>query len=277
LALLSLRYADLPVLRQQAQAILNDSGLAEFKWSKLRQARERFCAIKLCSFTVDHACRGRLRADVLVWDIRDSRHDVARRDDVANLERMYYHVFENVLRTRWPADSVWLLCPDQNTAVDWATIEHFLQRASTTLEMRPKSLTLEQPRLSLRIDFGIESITPCDSTDAPLVGVVDLLAGLAVYSRESYDCYEVWQRLEGPQPPLFPMNEHHPVRPGKSDEERCQVLAEFNNMCKAQRLGVSLRANRGLKTYDPKNPLNFWWYEPQHEADKAPVRMTGDG
>ncbi len=68
----------------------------------------------------------------------------------------------------------------------------------------------------------------------------------------------------------------HPIKLSKSDQERCCVLYEFNNKCKNKKLGVSLKINRGLKTFDAKNPINFWWYEPQHEADKAPRKIGKD-
>jgi hypothetical protein len=33
--------------------------------------------------------------------------------------------------------------------------------------------------------------------------------------------------------------------------------------------GVGLNNSRGLKTWKPENPINFWFYEPQHEDDTA--------
>ena len=36
--------------------------------------------------------------------------------------------------------------------------------------------------------------------------------------------------------------------------------------------GVSFDTKQSLFTYNPKNPVNFWYYEPGHENDKAPVR-----
>ena len=42
---------------------------------------------------------------------------------------------------------------------------------------------------------------------------------------------------------------------------------------KAKKLGVSLRKTRGFWTPDPKeHPINFWLYEAQHDADRAPVK-----
>ncbi len=272
LGLLTLRYSDLPFLQTEAHAILDESDVTELKWTKLRTAKQRFCAVKFCQFAVDEAQSGRLRIDVLTWDIQDSRHTVRRRDDVANLQRMYYHLFKNVLRKRWPGDWVWRLCPDENTAVDWESVEDFLSAEGSKLDVRADLFAQSKFRVRLRTEFGIEKIEPRDSVQQPLVQVADLFAGLAVFSRSKYNCYEVWHRTHGPQPPLFPVNADSQVQLSGADQDRCEVLAEFEGMCKGRRLGVSLKTNRGLKTYNPRNPINFWWYEPQHDLDKAPVK-----
>lgn len=54
-----------------------------------------------------------------MWDITDSRHDIQGRDDIANLGRMYHHLFVDILRNRWPDDARWMVHPDENSALDW--------------------------------------------------------------------------------------------------------------------------------------------------------------
>jgi hypothetical protein len=41
--------------------------------------------------------------------------------------------------------------------------------------------------------------------------------------------------------------------------------------CKKAKLGVSLKTFGGLKSPKATSALNFWWYEPQVEQDKAPI------
>lgn len=59
---------------------------------------------------------------------------------------------------------------------------------------------------------------------------------------------------------------------GKSDRERCIVLNEFEVALSKNKLSVSLRSSKGLRTRNPAERMNFWWYEPQHSKDKAPIR-----
>lgn len=59
----------------------------------------------------------------------------------------------------------------------------------------------------------------------------------------------------------------------ETDQTRCFVLNEFKTLCKSYRLNISLESTRGLQTHDPNNPVNIWLYRPQHEMDKAPIKI----
>jgi hypothetical protein len=92
--------------------VLQDSGVKEFKWERLRQARERFAALKMLDKMIELSTEQKLRVDTLIWDTHDHRHQILRRDDIGNLQRMYYHLFKNVLQRRWPTGGTWQLCPE---------------------------------------------------------------------------------------------------------------------------------------------------------------------
>jgi YD repeat-containing protein len=273
LALITLEQEHEIAMSVELQRLLQESSVAEFKWQGLRTAKARFAALKMLEFAVKQAVVGNLRVDVLTWDTEDRRHRVKRRDDVANLHRMYYHLFRNVLCERWPDGSIWRLCPDEQAAMKWDEVEDTLEMVSERIEMRRDLFGQGGLGLRLKQEFSIEQIMPCKSDQEPLIQLADLFAGLAAYSRSSYDCYEQWQRTSDKQMRLF-LPEESSVQLSRSDRERCRVLNEFDSLCKSFKLGVSLKMNRGLRTFDPKRPINFWWYEPQHEADKAPVKTT---
>lgn len=58
----------------------------------------------------------------------------------------------------------------------------------------------------------------------------------------------------------------------RSEVERFQVLRAFNETCKERKFRVSLDTHAGLRTMSGASPINFWWYQPQHEFDRAPTR-----
>jgi len=251
--------------------ILQDSGIREFKWERLRQARERFAALKMLDKTIQLSTQGSLRVDVLVWDIRDYRHQVPGRDDVANLQRMYYHLFKNVLQRRWPAGSTWRLCPDENTALDWATVHDYLDTAGVEIKVNG-NLFLGGFRLRLERDFRVLQISEVCSAETPLCQLADLFAGLGAFSYLAYDRYESWLSVQSGQMRLELGLDNSNPELGKSDRERFVIMKHLDDECKKRKMRVGIRSSRGFKTYDPRLPINFWLYEPQHPDDKAPVR-----
>lgn len=271
LGLLTLKKDLLEKIRSELLIILSESNVTEFKWKKLKGARERFAALKMCEFTINTALSGVLRADVLTWDTGDSRHQVRNRDDVANLQRMYYHLFKNVLRERWPDGSVWQLHPDEHTQMDWPNVQNFLGNVETSVEFRRDLFSDGKFQTLIKREFKIEKICPVTSHEEPLVQLADLFVGLGVFSRKNYNLFRSWEKRKSLQRSIFPEENEHTNFSG-SEVERFLVLYEFNKLCKNKKLGVSLETNQGLRTYKPENPINFWWYEPQHPADKAPTK-----
>lgn len=251
------------------------SSVAELKWSRLTGARERSAALSMCDLAVQAACEGKLRVDVLVWDIQDERHDVRGRDDVANLQRMYYHLFRNVLRARWPDDAVWRLHPDEHTAMNWQAVEDCLQSVAQQYAVDRSLFTGGKFRVRLRREFGIEEIRPVSSGRHPLLQLADLFAGMAVFSRNKFPQYRTWlsEREREGQSDLF-ADDGRQVEASRSMRARFEVLRHFDSLCKKHKLGVSLKSRQGLWTPKPENPLNFWLYEAQHPLDKAPRRAN---
>jgi hypothetical protein len=258
-------------LEAELRRLLKESAVTEFKWKELDAARERFAAEKMCQFALNGACAGQLRIDVLVWDIEDSRHKIARRNDIANLQRMYYHLFRNVLRARWPDDAIWRLHPDEHTAMDWETVQDCLDYVAERFEVERSLLSQGKLSINLRREFGLEEIRPVSSSEHPLLQLADLFAGLAVFSRDKFRDYQAWLPTAEGQSRLF-VGDGDQVDPSRSMRERFQVLREFDSLCKNGKLGVSLESKQGLWTPRPENPLNFWLYEPQHPSDRAPTR-----
>lgn len=268
IALITLPSEDLDDARYNINALLSESNVGEFKWKKLTSARARFAATKLLDWTVDRACTGSLRLDTLIWDTYDQRHQVSNRDDIANMQRLYHRLFNNVLAKRWPDDATWGLFPDENTAMRWRELKIFLVMTSSNVEVRSPDLLNPSLRIDHSLKYKLVLIQPCKSDLEPLVQLADLFAGLAVYSWTRFEHYAKWKKDR--QPRLFADDEE--IKLSSSDKERCQVLHDFNQACKARALQVGLNSSRGLFSHNPSKPINFWLYQPQHEADKAPTK-----
>jgi hypothetical protein len=252
------------------RALLDNSGIDEFKWNKLRQARERFAAIKLIDEVIRLAAIQQLRVDVLIWDTYDSRHQVQGRDDIANLQRMYYHLFKNVLLRRWPSKSTWNLFPGENSALDWTIVQDYLDTAGVSIEMAslfdPKPFSIRLSR-----DFQIVQIEEVSSILEPVCQVADMFAGIGAFSHTAYSKYRQWIDSINGQLQLG-IDSYKILSLSNRERERFGIMKYLDDKCKTCRFHVSLKMAKGFKTFDPKFPINFWPYQPQHPDDKAPTK-----
>ncbi|MDQ3913804.1 MAG: DUF3800 domain-containing protein [Actinomycetota bacterium] len=241
--------------------LLADAGVSEFGWKKLRDARRRDLATEILDLVF--CSLDRLRVNVLLWDTHDSRHAHQGRDDIANLERMYYWIFTKMAAGR---HGVWTLRPDEQSALNWDELHDVLTNAAR----RSNRLSHCFADLSDRIE--IERLSPCRSHENPLVQVADLFAGMAVYSWSSFDKFTYWSTSH--QPSLLALDA--PALSG-SDRYRCEVLDHFDRSCKKASLQVSLKSSRGLRSRSPRSPINIWPWTPQSVKDRAPLRNQRTG
>ncbi|MFZ5643493.1 MAG: DUF3800 domain-containing protein [Bacillota bacterium] len=242
-------------IRDELVWCLEKSGIREFKWAKLRTAQYRFAALHLLDFIIDAILTNRIRVDVLLWDTEDSRHRIPGRCDVRNLRRMYYFLFRNVLLNRWPLHAVWAFYPDENSAVNWDSIGFYLEEV----------IDFESGELKAELD--IPEIVQTRSESEPFIQICDLFAGLAVFSRASYEKLAQWLVASSSNV----VAESGPIVVSNADRERFIVIKYLNNRCKHYKLGISLVKSRGLRSFNPEKPINFWWYEPQGDYDRAPT------
>lgn len=241
--------------------------LTKVKWHELRSANLRICVLEIMELVIKYAINDRLRVDVLIWDTKDSRHNVQGRDDSKNLAIMYYNLIKDVFMKRWPEGSEYLLFPDRNNSIDWEKLFKFLDQKGLILSYGvPDRFGRIGINLLHKYKLKIIESTPPES---PLIQLADLFAGMGSYSRDSFEKWETWKRINDVQTCLVPFKEEEPL--SRRHKERCLIINSFKNNCDKNKLGVSLKRTKGFKTYDPKNPINFWVYNPQHKMDKAPT------
>jgi len=235
LAMISLPEAAAPSLGRSLGKLLQSSDLAECKWEKVRSARTYFAGRKLLAWTIRQVERSRLRVDTLTWDTLAASRSGQGVPHITNLRRMYRALLEEILPERWGVAATWQLYPDEQSAMPW------------------DQLVVGLPM--------VRGIVACHSHEQPLIQLADLFAGLAVYSRDSYDLYERWlcepphlRSREAPDPTA------HGEEYSASDRVRCLLLDEFYTACTLRHLGISLRTRRGLYTSDPSRPVAFHWW-----------------
>lgn len=270
IGMVSMPFEELSSIENKILSICNEfniSRLKNLKWGQLKNNKKRDCANNIITYIVENAIKEKLRVDVLVWDIQDSRHKVQGRDDVQNLQRMYYHLMKNIFIERWPGVNFWKILPDQNCALDWNDMALYLEHKSMVSAIKKSD---KSPKLSLELEnMCFLDIIEADSSDNVLIQVADFFAGMARYSREKYDTYDEWCIQKIGQTRFIPTN----IELSNADKHRCFIMSNFDSICKSKSLGVSLRSSKGFKTFNPNNRINFWFYIPKSDKDKAPTRL----
>ena len=267
IAMVSLPHRNLDLVDEKIHTILEGGNIREFKWKNLNDAKMRFCATAIVDYVIEQVLGEEFRVDVLTWDIEDSRHKIVGRDDEENFRRMYYHLFKNVLNHRWEHPSRWKFFPDEQGSVDWENLKSFIDRE---LQKTRQLFSDPDDEFGFRNLVSLEDISEVQSSGCYPVQVCDLFAGLASYSRSNFSKFCEWEFLKNGQTRFF--DDGPGISLSNRDKERCKVLDHFNRLCKANKLGVSLKGSEGLRTPNPNSPLNFWLYVPQSQLDIAPVK-----
>ncbi len=244
----------------------------ELKWRRVGQRGKRNVprAKAGIDFLLSHLSDG-VRVDAVIWDTADARHAVEGRDDVANYERMFFHLHRALMGRRESA-SRWHVRPDRLSTSDWNTIRDCLDSRGTWRRDRAQQHLHEEFRwIAPRVATWREA----DSASTPFVQLADLMAGMAAYTRTKASIVkELFAEESGDQMDLIPRKVPVSQSATRTDEGRVQVVSHLYRGCKARKLGVSLRTDGYLRTHDGRQPVNFWHYEPQHPRDKAPTKVS---
>lgn len=254
--------------------ILKSSDVREFKWKKFESARYRFCAEKIFKAVFEICLMQQMRIDVISWDTYDSRHSIQGRCDLSNLGRMYYHLLGNCFKSKWPDQAIWKIIPDEHTGIDWSSVHDTIHHKSTSYEAPELNLFNSHidnlPAVVFKSHFNVHELEQGKSEEHPLLQIADLFAGMVAFSRNNYEKYSSW--LSDQMGSLFPNEDKSSY--SKRDIDRFHALTLFNKLSKSNKLQISLQSQKGLRSFSPKKPINFWWYIPQHENDKAPTKFS---
>ena len=113
---------------------------------------------------------------------------------------------------------------------------------------------------------AIRTFRQVDSEATPLSQLADLLAGMAAYTRSRPAA--MLTQFGDPRATGDRREAEDGNALSKRDKGR---FSHLPSVPAADRAASPCCAHGYLRTADPKQPINFWHYQPQHPADKAPV------
>ncbi len=263
-------------LNNEIKNKLIESNIDEFKWRNFNSAKLRFAAEKIIYSLIPVCKNNLLRINILIWDIEDSRHKIKKRDDIANLARMYFHLFNNVLKNRWPDNAIWKLCPDKHNVIDWNKMHEILDYKSLSIDF-PDLFNQNNFKYNIVLKklYKIEIVEECESKDAHLIQTADLFAGMAWYSKEQYEKFFQWYRFCNDKQ-LIIKECVEELKLTSAQKERFKIMKLFYELCKKYKMGISYESSSSkcFRTEDPKRPVNFWLYKSLSDKDKAPRKIS---
>ena len=239
-------------VEMEFKKILNKNSvknIKSFKWSKLNKINKVNAFKDFFNYISPFLLNNQIYIHVLIWNVMDSRHLVYPRNDNENLQIMYYKIIKNFANFNLNNDDSLVIYPDRQNILNWQLIEEILEK---------------ERFFSLKYGRTIH-IEESNTTDAFLIQLADIFAGIGRTSYVDYDEYEL--RGDENQRVLMPFKNDISVL----NKSRFKIIRFIHNWTKKHKLKISIKENKGFKSHK-KGPLNFWLYEPQHEEDKAPIK-----
>jgi len=251
---------ELAQLRTRLKDILGEEGVNELKFLNITrsQSKRTKAARRFLTYTVkEFASQVKLRIDVIIWD--DQNFPKAQTEERASrLEDMYHRVLTYIGR-QWNQIS-WNFYPDENSQIQWEQIVSFLNRTRLN-RPKPRLLRLFENQEADQI-FKFSKVKQLSSFGEPLIQLADLFAGMGRFSRgEGEQCVQwldSWGNKAQLRLPEFFNSRDRESETSRTKRARFELVGKFDNICKRYKMGVSLRTNKCLWTYNPSHPINFW-------------------
>jgi len=250
ICMLSMKLKDAFNLEKQMTSLLEESGLKEFKWSRLGSARERMAAIKIIDLVFQFLKDKTLRIDTVIWDSYKRKEQIPE-DNNLILGKMYYHLFKNVFKMRWPSDAEWMIFPDEQGVIDWEELKKILENVSSKIFIRKKEDGCHI--FEIKKDFSVSEIEQVDSKKYPLCQIADFFSGLAAFY--SLDCPTC--NLSINQTTL----EDKKINFSNKQIERIEVLRYMKEKFSGSSFEVTFDTQKGIHTKNPNGQINFWQFQ----------------
>jgi hypothetical protein len=252
-------------LKVELSSILSSYNLSHCEYKEVRGGLKLRVAIEFIKAIHKYVLASQVKIMVLVWDKHDSRHTVAKRDNLANTSIMYYRALKCTKR-QWRDSTIDSeFYPDELTKLDFVQIIKFLERTKIRDQAMFNTLFGREFTTTFPV---IISHNERVSRDEPLIQAIDIITGIVRLSYQEKNEIEKWFTNEGGQLDIFSAQKPIKLSPGKSS--KYELISTFNEILKRDKLSVALRTTQGFYSHQPSCGYFFWKYEPQHINDKAP-------
>lgn len=258
------RRKNLIKLHSELNKVLDSYERSDFGFSKVKGRKNLNLAKELVDIGLKYIHSKKIWMHILVWDKKDSRHNVQGRDDNDNLSRMYYHILRQV-HTDWKNIDDWSFHPDEFSAIDWNDVVIKFIR-NTKFYNDPNLFESEEPLVSFPEYLKVEEK---DSKLMSIIQLSDLFAGIVRVSRDKSQEFETFSETIPNQLKLFTFE---PLPISNNLKPKLKLLKYFRKESSRIKLGVNFSKNKYFTTFNKNNNIFIWHYNPQGVYDKAPIK-----
>lgn len=240
----------------------------ELKWSNLKSKPYYETSIKIFDLLFDYAAKGLLRVDSIIWQTNDPRYPRNQTNSGDKLSVLYYLRLRDTLSKRWGPDTVWRIYVDEHNQMNWDDLESYLDNASLRKYMSTifgDDYDFEWLREN-RSKYVIQEIKSVRSIDEPFIQIADIFAGASAYSHNCSTKLLDWIKYESLKEKkdgcnqmtfAFPILKENKLN--SKDKWRCRFIEYLQNQCKTKTYQVSIKECKGLHTFKPASPFNFFY------------------
>ncbi|MDO8509001.1 MAG: DUF3800 domain-containing protein [Nanoarchaeota archaeon] len=250
ICMLSMELKAVSLIENKMAKLLTESGLKEFKWSKLGSARERLAAKKIIDLVFQFLKDKTLRIDVVIWNSYKRKEQIPE-DNNTILGKMYFHLFKNVFTKRWSSEAEWVIFPDEQGVINWEELKKILDNISSKIFIKKKEDGSHI--FEIKKDFAVSEIEQVDSKKFPLCQIADFFSGVAAFY--SLDCPTC--NLSTNQTRLDNQN----TTLSNKQKERIEVLRYMKEKFSGSNFEVTFDTQKGIYTKNPNGQINFWQFE----------------
>ena len=254
---------NLLILHRELETIVSSHNTKEIKFKKVNGKSKLEIAKKFVDKGLDQIKAQKIRAHVLVWDKQDKRHTIKNRCDNENLKRMYYHILRDVKKD-WKYINDWAFYPDELSSVNWQNdIVNYIENTVlyNDLELFNSVSSFRFPNYQLTVEK--------DSQVMYNIQLADLLAGIVRNSRQNNKEYRSFLDSQKQVHGLF---DEIKVTITPNLKPKLELMHYFKEQNANRNLGVGFSKNNYFETFNKKNNIFIWHYNPQSELDKAPIK-----
>lgn len=189
----------------------------ELKWCQIKSSERAREAIDCVRFVLPRIRDGRIGLNVITFDTHDPKYSVCGRDDPECMARLYSAVIASAAS----------LCPRAPSSIvlDASSGNH-AQRVAGWLSKMPATggLTLAHRKY---VSCVGSAVSQADSRTEPLIGLVDLFAGLLRYTHIKGIPLRSWVRAW----PAIQQNAPCSLLQSRSDSARVSVIEYLSSAC----------------------------------------------